>query len=102
MMKKQMEAKLADMAEKLVLQIEGEKKNTEEAQMYKTIKDTFNAFDVDGNAELQFPEYREAWKFLQQPGTDDDIKKAFDSVDINSSGLVEWDKFVFSIWENQR
>ena len=64
MMKKQMEAKLADMAEKLVLQIEGEKKNTEEAQMYKTIKDTFNAFDVDGNAELQFPEYREAWAVL--------------------------------------
>ena len=56
MMKKQMEAKLAEMAEKLVLQIEGEKKNTEEAQMYKTIKDTFNALDVDGNAELQFPE----------------------------------------------
>ena len=34
----------------------------EESQMYNTFKDTFNAFDRDGNAELQFPEYLEAWK----------------------------------------
>jgi Ca2+-binding EF-hand superfamily protein len=65
--------------------------------MYKTLKDTFNAFDKDGNAELGYPEYQEAWKFLGQPGTDEDIKKAFDSVDIDASGLVEWDEFVFSI-----
>eukprot|EP00492_Amphilonche_elongata_P002511 TRINITY_DN276_c0_g1_i2.p1 TRINITY_DN276_c0_g1~~TRINITY_DN276_c0_g1_i2.p1 ORF type:complete len:863 (-),score=234.47 TRINITY_DN276_c0_g1_i2:191-2779(-) len=65
--------------------------------MYKTLKDTFNAFDKDGNAELGFPEYVESWKFLGQPGTDQDIKNAFDSVDIDMSGLVEWDEFVFSI-----
>merc|ERR1711953_309040 len=64
---------------------------------YKTLKDTFNAFDKDGNAELGFPEYQEAWKFLGQPGTNEDIKNAFDSVDVDASGLVEWDEFVFSI-----
>merc|ERR1719204_1563240 len=65
--------------------------------MYKTLKDTFNAFDKDGNAELGYPEYNEAWKFLGQPGGEADIKRAFDSVDIDVSGLVEWEEFVFSI-----
>jgi len=36
-------------------------------------------------------------RFLSQPGGEEDIKKAFDSVDIDTSGLVEWDEFVFSI-----
>ena len=34
---------------------------------------------------------------MNQPGTDADIKRAFDSVDIDGSGLVEWDEFIFSI-----
>jgi Ca2+-binding EF-hand superfamily protein len=54
-------------------------------------------FDRDGNAELGFPEYNEAWRFLSQPGNDSDIKKAFDSVDVDGTGLVDWDEFVFSI-----
>jgi len=66
-------------------------------QMYNTLKDAFNAFDKDGNAELGYPEYVEAWKFLAQPGTESDIKKAFDGVDFDNSGLVEWEEFVFSI-----
>ena len=39
----------------------------------------------------------EAWKFLNQPGSDEDIKRAFDAVDIDGSQLVEFDEFVFSI-----
>ena len=39
----------------------------------------------------------EAWRFLAQPGTEKDIKNAFDSVDVDGSGLVEWEEFVFSI-----
>ena len=61
------------------------------------MKDTFNAFDKDGNAELGYPEYHEAWKFLNRPGSDNEIKNAFDSVDIDESGLVEWNEFVFSM-----
>eukprot|EP00494_Astrolonche_serrata_P030052 UN30319 len=39
----------------------------------------------------------EAWKFLQQPGSDEQIKKAFDAVDIDNSGFLTWTEFVFSI-----
>ena len=35
--------------------------------------------------------------FLDQPGIDSDVKGAFDAVDINGSGLVEIDEFMFSI-----
>merc|ERR1712093_622219 len=71
--------------------------NEAEYKTFKSLEDTFNAFDKDGNAELGWTEYLEAWRFLNQPGTDADVKKAFDSVDIDASGLVEWDEFVFSI-----
>merc|ERR1712223_2052492 len=64
---------------------------------YKTLKDTFNAFDGDGSGELQFPEYVEAWKFLKQPNDPELIKKSFDGVDYDVSGYVEWSEFVFSI-----
>ena len=46
---------------------------------------------------MQYPEYVEAWRFLQQPGTEADFKRAFDAVDHDESGLVEWNEFVFSI-----
>jgi hypothetical protein len=97
MMKKQMAEKMAQLTQTLVKDLSGETQNSEEYQMYCTIKDTFNAFDKDGNAELGFPEYLEAWKFLSQPGTDEDIKRAFDAVDVDASGLVEFDEFIFSI-----
>merc|ERR1712224_573693 len=32
-----------------------------------------------------------------QPGTDEDVKRAFDGVDIDQSGYVELDEFLFSI-----
>ena len=51
----------------------------------------------DGNAELGFPEYDEAWKFLGQPGSDEQIKQAFGSVDVDGTRLVDWEEFVFNI-----
>jgi Ca2+-binding EF-hand superfamily protein len=71
--------------------------NTETYQFYQQLKDTFNAFDRDGSAELEFPEYLESWRFLDQPGTDADVKRTFDGVDVDGSGFVEWDEYVFSI-----
>ena len=45
---------------------------------YNTLKDTFNAFDKDGSNEMGYEEYNESWKFLNRPGSDADIKKAFE------------------------
>merc|ERR1719210_2969178 len=57
----------------------------EEAAFFERLRDTFNAFDGDGSGELQFPEYVEAWKFLNQPGGEQQMKQAFDSVDVDNS-----------------
>jgi Ca2+-binding EF-hand superfamily protein len=72
-------------------------KNAKDEQMYQTLRDTFDAFDKDGSAELGYPEYVEAWRFLNRPGTDADIKRSFDSVDIDASGFLEWNEFSFSL-----
>jgi Ca2+-binding EF-hand superfamily protein len=102
LLKRKREAKIADLCASLSKQLcemTGTPlyTNPDEAKLYRTLRDTFNAFDRDGNAELGFPEYLEAWRFLNQPGTDEDVKKAFDGVDVNSSGLVEEDEFMYSI-----
>ena len=45
-----------------------------------TLKDTFDAFDKDGSGEMGYPEYVESWKFLNRPGTEQDIKSSFDAI----------------------
>ena len=99
--KREMENNIANKTHELVdklKEIAGEEVVQDDGlKMYQTLKDTFNAFDKDGNAELGYPEYNEAWKFLGQPGDNNTIKAAFDGVDIDQSGLVEWSEFVFSI-----
>jgi Ca2+-binding EF-hand superfamily protein len=61
------------------------------------LKDTFNAFDRDGSGQLGWQEYLEAWRFINQPGTDADVKLAFDGVDVDGSGHVDWEEYVFSV-----
>ena len=55
-MKREYEERIADTTNALVKQLKdiaGEKQDDDEgAEMYKTLKDTFNAFDNDGSAEL--------------------------------------------------
>ena len=75
-MKKAMDAKIGQITRDLVEKLEGKPEDSEGRHMYETIRDTFNAFDKDGNAELGWPEYLEAWRFLNQPGTDEEVKKA--------------------------
>jgi len=67
------------------------------AKLYKQLMETFDAFDKDGSGEMAFAEYQQAWRFLNQPGRQDAVRKAFDSVDVDRSGLVDRDEFVFSI-----
>ena len=61
------------------------------------MKDTCNGFDKDGSGQMQFPEYKEAWTFLAQLGGEAEMKRAFDSVDVDGSGNVDWNEFCFSI-----
>ena len=42
-------------------------------------------------------EYVEAWKFLGRGGDEDEVKKFFDTVDLDGSGLIEWTEFAFSL-----
>jgi Ca2+-binding EF-hand superfamily protein len=72
-------------------------KDTEGASFYKQLNETFDAFDKDGSGELAFPEYTAAWRFLNQPGSSTDIRNAFNSVDVDRSGLVDRDEFILSI-----
>ena len=56
-----------------------------------------SAISKNSSGELGLPEYGEAWKFLGRGGNEDEIKKAFDSVDIDGSGLVAIEEFVMSL-----
>jgi Ca2+-binding EF-hand superfamily protein len=100
-MDEQMEVRLGNVIDKLML-ISGRKEVGDESRakltaQYQGLKDTFNAFDADGSAELGYPEYVEAWKFLKQPDDANLIKSSFDGVDMDTSGKIEWAEFVFSI-----
>merc|ERR1719379_2954736 len=66
-------------------------------QLYKTMMDTFNAFDNDGSGALNFSEFKEAWRFLQKPGDDARIKAAFDSQDVDGSLHVDSNEFAFAV-----
>merc|ERR1711879_504439 len=65
--------------------------------MYQTLRDTFDAFDKDGSAELGYEEYKEAWKFLGRGGNEAEVKSTWDSVDIDKSGQIEFSEFAFSL-----
>jgi Ca2+-binding EF-hand superfamily protein len=103
--KKEMDAELEAKMKTVIARLselagQSEEESTEIVKLsdyYKTLKDTFNAFDEDGSGELGFPEYKEAWKFLKMPNDDALIKASFEGVDYDNSGHVEWSEFVFSI-----
>ena len=102
-MKKQWEENLRLLSRELIDKLSSisnkpvPKRDENKEKMYSTLRDTFNAFDKDGSAELGYSEYMEAWKFLNQPGTERDIKRTFDSVDVDGCGFCEWNEFAFSL-----
>merc|ERR1712012_222225 len=102
-MKKEYEENIAKVTKDIIKKLatvsnrEVPQKDPDGEQLYNTLKDTFNAFDADGSAELGYAEYQEAWKFLNRPGGEAEMKAAFDSVDVDGSGLVEWAEFAFSL-----
>merc|ERR1719356_1075690 len=71
--------------------------DAEGRKLFQTMVDTFNAFDNDGSAALNFSEFKEAWRFLQKPGDDNRIKSAFDNQDVDGSGHVDQNEFAFAL-----
>jgi len=77
--------------------ITGKPRDTSKAEVHREMRTTFDKFDRNGSGELNLEEYKKAWKFLGKPGTEQEMEEAFASVDIDNSGYVEWDEFVFSL-----
>ena len=80
-----------------VSSVEVPQRNMKDEKTYQTLKDTFDAFDRDGSAELGYPEYVESWKFLNRNGSEAEIKRTIDAVDVDGSGLVEFTEYAFSL-----
>lgn len=98
--RKSMEATLADRLGACVdslCKITGKPRDMAKAEMHREMRETFDKFDRNGSGELNLVEYKKAWKFLGKPGTEQEMEEAFKSVDIDNSGFVEWDEFVFSL-----
>merc|ERR1712241_837224 len=95
-----MEATLADRLGECVTnlcKITGKPRDTAKAEMNREMRETFDRFDRNGSGELNLEEYKKAWKFLGRPGTEEEITTAFKNVDIDNSGYIEWEEFVFSL-----
>merc|ERR1719336_2944875 len=100
MLRKTMEATLAERLGDVVTMlcsITGKPRDTAKAEAQREMRETFDKFDRNGSGELNLVEYKKAWKFLGKPGTEEDMEAAFKGVDIDNSGYVEWDEFVFSL-----
>ena len=52
-----------------------------EEQIQKLLVETYKKFDKDGSNQLELPEFQQAWEFLGLEGSDEEVKKAFVSVD---------------------
>jgi len=64
---------------------------------FKNLKMTFNTFDKDKTGALGREEYFKVWEFLEQKGGKDASNKAFDAVDQDRSGFIEFSEFAFSL-----
>jgi len=98
--RKTMEATLAERLSEMVTvlsQITGKTRDDDAAELNREMRETFDRFDRNGSGELNLEEYKKAWKFLGRPGSDNEIDTAFQGVDIDNSGFIEWEEFVFSL-----
>jgi len=98
--RKTMEATLAERCSDVVgllCKLTGKPRDASKAEAQREMRETFDRFDRNGSGELNLDEYKKAWRFLGREGSDADITKAFQNVDIDNSGYIEWDEFVFSL-----
>ena len=62
-------------------------------EKYKTIHDAFRTFDEDGDSKLTYDEFEKGMLTLNTELTPDDMKKAFDLLDQNRNGKLEYHEF---------
>merc|ERR1711881_682765 len=53
--------------------------------------------DTDGNGYLSFEGFVQAWRFLGEEGTIEEMRRAFSEVDIDGSGQIDWYEFAEAI-----
>jgi len=97
-MKRDMNGKLGNVMSKM-LSIMGQNPEdllTDE-EISKLLSQTFTKFDTDGSNKLESSKFFKGWEFLQLRGNDEEIGRAFASVDTDSSGFVDRDEFVAAI-----
>jgi len=98
--RKTMEATLAERCGACVeglCKLTGRQRDTQKAALHQEFQETFDRFDRNGSGELNLEEYKQAWKFLKREGSDAEMQKAFTNVDIDNSGFIEFDEFIFSL-----
>eukprot|EP00494_Astrolonche_serrata_P030944 UN31212 len=67
-----------------------EPKVDEKKRFFQNLRNTFNTYDKNNTGTLQFSEYYDIWTFLNQKGGKDTARKAFEKVDLDNSGFIEF------------
>lgn len=65
-------------------------------EKYKTIHDAFRTFDTNGDSKLKYDEFVRGVLNLGTDLSEEDIKKAFDMLDENANGEIEYHEFCAS------
>lgn len=63
---------------------------------YEGLKQTFTHMS-NGQEWMNYDQFKEAWDSLNLPNEDDDINKAWKSVDVYRNGLILEEQFIYSI-----
>jgi K+-dependent Na+/Ca+ exchanger-like protein len=74
----------------LIRQLTGGGMATDE--ITKTADDVFDSIDLDGNLKVSFNEFKQ-WYLKSETRVMNDVKKAFDEIDVTEDGFVKRDNF---------
>jgi hypothetical protein len=66
-------------------------------RLLQTLRHAFEQLDTDGSNTLSFDEFVQAYTFLGQQATIDEMRKAFAEVDVDGSGQIDWFEFAEAI-----